>query len=703
MKPKIHPFEFIGAKRLYEEERFLLADEMGMFKTAQAIFANSKFRERNRNLRTLIICPTSVREHWFRELEKWAYPKGEANIIYTEDRKSRILAVKQSDWNIVSYSLMSIINEEEINYLKNIGFHHIILDEAHNAKNPDALRTKAVKFLVDQADYVSLLSGTPIPNTISDLYTLMSLLDPEKYPFYIGEGDVNREARQSFISLYLDRPQAVKELFQKKSLNRSISDFLGEHIPELEIHRIEIPLIGRHLETYQRVVEKDVTKEELGQKMWDLAKASVDPWLINPSLPRVGRNGKDVSLKYNFLDDIVAREMDKKNGKVLIFTDLKEGVVDYLADSYEEYGAIKITGDISPEKGIREGLRQRFQRDPGTRILIATTTMNEGVDLTAATAEVFLTIPWTPADYYQRAKRSHRPGEVKKEKVDLYIPIATILGPQDSLDKATLDMLDSKEKIVKFLTSGIQVSLEELRSYEEPGRVPKIVRAIKSPNKSILEEYIKWRGIGSEKALRRMERNPEVSRFIAELYPNFVMAKNAADIYLPIIKGLESNGILYPKVDIACGPGMLAHFSDEDVIGIDINKDMLMVGKEKDSDRKLIQGKMHELPLENKIAGLALCSLAYQMSEPEKERGQALREMSRILRPRGYAIITLPNEYLDGRNRRKFERIADEYGFNVKDYQKAVGPSKIDVYVLQKIRGAKDVDYGLTFKGDSRR
>lgn len=160
VKPRIHPFEFIGAYKLYQEERFLLADEMGMFKTAQAIFANSKFRERNRNLRTLIFCPTSVREHWARELQRWAYPRGEINLIYAEHLRNGISAIGHSDWSIISYHLASNLNEDALNYLRKTGFHHVILDEVHNAKNPGALRTQAVKSLADRADYVSLLSGT---------------------------------------------------------------------------------------------------------------------------------------------------------------------------------------------------------------------------------------------------------------------------------------------------------------------------------------------------------------------------------------------------------------------------------------------------------------------------------------------------------------------------------------------------------------
>ncbi|MBI3623550.1 methyltransferase domain-containing protein [Candidatus Pacearchaeota archaeon] len=705
--PKLHPFEYVGAHKLYTEERFLLADEMGMFKTAQAIFANSKFREKKRRLRTLIVTPTSVREHWARELQKWAHPRGDVNIIYSQNLNEGRNRIKDFNWTITSYPLMSRAENGLLVKLRNSGFHHVIADEVHNAKNPDALRTRALKSLIDQADYVSLLSGTPIPNTMSDLYVLMSMLDPQQYPFdpEKDSSDVDnfRIARQSFIQLYVERPQAVKELLHRKMLRRMAKDYLGDHIPEVENHRFEVPLTGRHLEAYQRVIEQETN---VGRKIMDLAKVSLDPYLIDDSLPRLREDGSDISDKYSALDDIVEREMSKKDGKVLVFTNLKTGIVDYLTEKYQEYGAIKVTGDISTFGGEREALRQQFQRDPKTRVLIATTTMNEGVDLTAATAVVDLTIPLTPAERGQRHKRSHRPGEIKKDKVDIYTPFTTIPGKQASLDQALLEMIDGKERIVDYLLKGMQISLEELMTYDNAEKVPRIVRAITSPSKAVFNYYLRWRGVGSESARRRMDRSPEMAKYIAELYPGFSMAKNAADIYVPIIKGIEKDlgRSLEGKLDIAGGPGMLGYFLKEPTVAFDINPDMVAEGKKLYPENKLFVGSMNSLPLKDNSSELAVCSLAFQMSEPKKERSQTLQEMSRVLKDSGYAIITIPCHYMNEGDEKKFQETVNSYGLSVKEHNKLVGPSKIDYYLLQKTSQVRSKESpNLTFQGDPRR
>jgi SAM-dependent methyltransferase len=706
-KPKLHPFEFIGAHRLYNEERFLLADEMGMFKTAQAIFANSKFREKKKNLRTLVVAPTSVREHWARELEKWAHPRGDVNLVYAHNLEQAVRDAKKSTWTVMSYPLMSRIDNGLLQKLKSTGFHHVIADEVHNAKNPDALRTRSLKTLSDQADYVSLLSGTPIPNTMSDLYVLMSMLDPDQYPFD-PEKDVSdtenfRIARQSFIQLYVERPQAVKELLHRKMLRRMAKDYLSAQIPEAEYHRVEVPLTGRHLETYQAKVEQEMN---VGKKIMDLAKASLDPCLVDEELPRVKRNGRDISDKYDALDEIVEREMDKEDGKVLIFSNLKTGVIDYLADSYKDFGAIAITGDVSTDKGVRERMREQFQTDPNTRVLLATTTMNEGVDLTAASAVVDLTIPYTPAERHQRWKRSHRPGEIEKDKVDIYTLFTTIPGAQSSLDQALLNMIDGKEEIVSYLLKGMQVSLEELKTYDRTDKVPRIVRAITSPSKAVFDYFLRWRGVGTDSARRRIERSPEMSKYVAELYPGFSMTRNAADIYVPMIRGLEERRgrTLENKVDIGCGPGMLGFFLDEPTTGIDVNPDMIEEGKKLYPSNTLYVGSMADLPVEDKTSDLTVCSLAFQMTEPKKERAKALQEMSRVLKHNGYSIITVPGKYMDSNDERKFEDVTDKYGFAIRDNQKLVGKSKMDVYLLQKTHApTTDRIYSLRWMGDPGR
>lgn len=696
METRPNPFQFEGAHKLFSEERFLLADDMGMYKTSQAIFANNKFRERKRILPTLVVCPTAVREHWAREIMKWAYPHGQSiNFLNPSILGDNISDARTSDWTIVHYPLVSKFDGGLVDKIQNVGFRHVILDEAHNAKNPEAIRTRVVKGVADQSDYLSLLSGTPIPNTIADLYTIMSLLDPDRYPFDPSRSDVSR---QRFIQLYFEQPYIVKELFHRKMLTRRAEDYIGDQLPELNIHRLSIPLEGNHLEEYSRLAEQEMN---VGKKIMELQKVSLDPSLTNEALQG---NGQNLSVKYKVLDEIIEREVRERNGKVVVFSGLKKGVINHLRERYRDYGVVTITGDVdSTLGGIRERLRQQFQNDSNIRVLLATTTMNEGVDLTAATAVVNLTIPLTPAGYYQRFKRTYRNGEIKKERVDVYVPYVTIPGPRLSLEEATLQMLEGKERVVNYLMSGIQVSREELQELEEITKVPRIQRAIKPTNKEIFDYYVKWRGIGSRGAVRRLRRTPNTSSYVAELYPQFSIARNSSDIYIPIIRELEESQELEPKVDIACGPGMLGYFLQEPTVGIDISKDMLNIGRGLYDGNKLLLGDMANVPLPSEYAGLVVCSLAFQMTEPYEERAKTLQEMARVLKQNGYGIIILPPDYLDLYDQHRFEEILSDYGFTVRQYSRNMGLSRLETYVLQKTHECQEKIHSLRFRGDPKK
>jgi len=698
MKVDLYPFQYVGAYKLFSEERFLLADEMGMFKTSQAIFANSKFRERKPNLRTLIMCPASVREHWARELQQFAYPVGDVNVVEAKTADMDIRRARNATWTILHYGLAPHLGDELSDRLRNIGFHHLILDEVHNAKNPRALRTRMAKSISDQADYVSLLSGTPIPNSVVDLYTLMSLIDPDEYELDPDDIISVNRVRSRFLNRYFNDPQMVKALFHRKMLRRRASEFIADRLPELNIEDVYIELEGPQLDQYMEVLGYE---SKPGRKIMDLEMALTDPSILDEDF-------KGVSGKYEAIDRIVRSET-RRGGKVLVFTNLKEDVTDVIAERYARLKPVVITGDITISGGKREQMRQRFQKDPKCRMMIATTVMNEGVDCTAANAVVNLMLPWTPAEYLQRYKRAHRSGEIRQERVNVYNLIGTIPMEQPSLDIARKDMLDAKQRFVNYLLSGIVLSREELRELEDGERVPRIVKAIRHPSQAILEYYVRWRGIGDEKARRQLRRDPDAAKFIADLYPNFVMAKNAANVYVPLIRDIERRvrHRLSPKVDICCGPGMLGHHLDERTVGIDIMKEHLDKGKEFHPDNLLIQGSATSLPLPDNYAGLVVCSLAFQMLDPVEGRNRALNEMSRILKKRGetYALIVMISNYMDGNNRRKFERAVKSAGLDIVENECDLGPSRLETFLLGKVASKEPIyePIDLTFIGDKKK
>lgn len=722
-KEKVYPFEIIGAKKLYDEKRFLLADEMGMFKTAQAIYATSKLREDSRNFRALTICPNSVKENWATELAKRAYPKPEAIILESGTLKEDIKKAKNSHEVILSYNLLSNFKSNGVLHaLEDLNFKVVRLDEAHNAKNPDSLCTTAVKTLTDEAEYVHMLSGTPIPNTVRDIYMLMHFLDPKKYPINLNEKDLAKQALSKFYMLFRDDPEQIKRLFHEKMLRRNANDYICAKIPKLvpanpldpkDPHNMSVYLDGDNAAVYQEILKKDFP---FWNKYWQLEKASIDPSLVNPELienPGLRHRLSNInSCKYKTLDRLIEEEINK-GGKVVVFTDLKEGVVEHLKGRYKKFEAVAIDGDISAVSGHgdeskREILRKRFQYDKDTKVLIATTTMHEGVDLTAATLGIGLSIPWTPAELYQRIKRSQRPSEMEKDYFR-WINLIAKTHEQESLDQAQFELLQDKQRVTDFLLeSPLSLNIEDLQVLNEPSKIPRIKNAVMSEGQMLLQNFVRYRSKGKEKISKFLEKYPKSAKKVAKIYPNWSLVQRTADFYKDIIRNIESKqGKLENKIDLACGPGMLGFALQEPTFAIDLDKQMLRQGQKIYSENHYTNASMDSIPIKSNCSDLVLCSLAFQMTNPTNiERENTLREANRVLKQKGYFLLTIPINYLKGKDRTNLYLVANKLGFKLQqEYPGGKKEKHPDFYLFKKINKPKKQNIEskhLTFFGDSK-
>jgi ubiquinone/menaquinone biosynthesis C-methylase UbiE len=692
---KMTPFQRLGIHFLVNEKKALLGDTPGMFKTSQAIYANNVIREKSKGKSpTLIICPNSVKSHWVREIEQFAYPQGQKVVDFSaKNFKESIKNSKNADWVIIHYALLNKLGKTKE---FNTNFKHVIIDEVHNAKNEKTLRTKIVKKIADKSEYLSLLSGTPIPNTISDLYMLMSLLDKETYP-------PTTDAKKDFMRIYLKNPQVVKELLHNKMLRRKSEDYIPD-TPTLETRRINIPLKNKQLEVYDSIRNKDLP---LGKKITEMLKASINPKKVDQKLldnPNILKNIKPTKLEK--LDEIIQKET-KLNKKIIIFTHLKTGVVDNLLQRYKKYDPLAITGDVPTENtenakpGKREKIRRAFQKYKNHKILIATSTMNEGVDLSSAGVVVNYTVPWTPAEYEQRIKRTQRLGEIKKHKVLVYNLITTT--PTGSIEDAMLNSLQSKNLLINYMLSGVHLSKEELNHYNS--KKERIVgRQIETVNQKTLRFFRSLRASPTERTDKILKAHEQEAREVAQLYPQSDMAENTAKLYLKEIKRLENQGLKFKnKLDLAGGPGTLSYFNKKPSIVIDISREMLKKGKELNPKSHFIQASTSNIPLKDNYADLINFSQALQYISPN-ERPKTLQEISRVLKKEGVAIITLPSNYTNEKEKNNLlKTLKNNYGFKILKNENKLGSSKnIRLISIQKKTEAKKTNKPITFQSDKQ-
>ena len=180
----------------------ILADEMGLGKTVQALawIELNRIHPEAANKPALIICPTSLVENWAEECEKFV-PQVKVLLLSGSERHERWEAIKQANVVVTSYALMRRDIEKYTEY----EFSTVILDEAQHIKNSSTQNSVAAKRL--RAIHRLVLTGTPIENSVSDLWSIMDFLMPgylgshqsfrENYELPIAHGGPEAEAAQS--------------------------------------------------------------------------------------------------------------------------------------------------------------------------------------------------------------------------------------------------------------------------------------------------------------------------------------------------------------------------------------------------------------------------------------------------------------------------------------------------------------------------
>jgi len=705
-----------------KHKRYLIADEMGTGKTAIGILTHLKLEDvLQRPIRTLVICPNSVKRVWYDRIQEYCEQPQKIELIDSNDKKASLERARNSDFTIINYELifrslgdtddgvekfsngLETISEEEaqrvIGKLKHIGFPHVILDEGHNAKNPEALRSKAVESIAKAAEYLTILSGTPLPNHIDDIGMMMTMLEPETY-----------KTAEHFNSAFKKNPELV-HLVLSRRMQRKRSDEVMT-LPDLIEQDLEIELPANQRAVYDSIYDNPTLNP--GDKLLQLRKA-----LINPSLVRMTALNTDVSLdveseRYRVLDSLLEEKC--KAGKVVVFTSLfKEGVTKDLEERYQHLGALRIDGDISAderrtnghiEPSDRERVRREFQYNPNKRVLIATTaTMKEGVELTAADTVIFLDKPYTPAEYDQAYKRVHRRGQEKPVTVISFVAKHTV-------DEGIEQLLDDKRRVSEMVVDGkaTRDDMEILRKNDR--KEAKTLLTEKRTPRQILSSYSRvMRGKGSKFNLHLIDANNErIAKSFAE---NYLLAWDGSysdntSRALKNVLGDVDGRIL----DIGSGPGILSRVFNQSMVNVDINRYQLenaeRICREQGLEGLFLRGLMHNLGainrgnFQDKSFDTTLCSLAFHYNDLE-ERVLTLQEINRILKVNGLIAITLPYSVVNLEGDALLREGMQNLGFQVEvsktGFVRGIKPIRSNykgyILVARKIGPEKDVNKDL--------
>jgi|TARA_R110002167_G_scaffold212669_4_gene417301 SWI/SNF-related matrix-associated actin-dependent regulator 1 of chromatin subfamily A len=422
--PMVHQKEAV--KKLLEYDRFILSDDMGLGKTTSAVLAamisNSK--------KILIICPSSLKLNWKKEIEHY-----DSGVGIVSGKKW----VDDEKWTIINYDILKnfhslptknkTISKRENSTILDTRFDLVIIDEAHGIKNTSSKRTKLVMDFVKDIKRVWLLTGTPVANRPIDFYNLLRVCRSyvsQDWIHFVKRYCEGKQFRGQGGRLVWDTKGAsnLQELHQytKDSILRRKKEDILDLPP-----KIVSPV-------YHQLQNATGYQEIMGEyKSWTLkhGHASLAEHMTKLVTLRKFLALEKTNTTIEFTKDLV--DQDKK---VIIFTNFNDEQ-QKLVDAFPGK-CVRHNGSMNLEQ--KEESVERFQNDPKIKVFIGNI-ISAGVGITLTSGEVVImnSLDWVPKSHSQAEDRAYRIGQDKK--VNVYYPIF-----DKTIEEIIYKSLKSKQK-----------------------------------------------------------------------------------------------------------------------------------------------------------------------------------------------------------------------------------------------------------------
>ncbi|MCU1406653.1 MAG: box helicase [Glaciihabitans sp.] len=430
---------------------FLLADEPGLGKTAQALLGASV----SNSYPLLVVVPNVVKTNWAREVELWT-PQRTATVVHGDGNDVDAF----SDVVIVNYEVL----DRHVGWLSRFGFKGMVLDEAHFIKNLSSQRSKHVLALSRSIRSTSpralmvALTGTPLINQIDDfraIWQFLGWIDDKKPLTELMErledtgltpADFGffSEARQAVIDMGIVRRKKVDVAADIPA--RRIADIPVELDDDLgrSIREAEAALTARLVERYRRRLalrkseaegfEGDLDRERLirlvAREEMEDTKSSKTSENVFTMVRRIGQAKAVLAADYT-------AQLARNVGKVVFFAKHVD-VMDAAEAHFAKVGlkSVSIRGEQSAR--ARQNAIDAFASDPEVSIVVASlTAAGVGLNLQAASNVVLAELSWTSAEQTQAIDRVHRIGQ------ELPVTAWRIIAAQ-TIDARIAELIDSK-------------------------------------------------------------------------------------------------------------------------------------------------------------------------------------------------------------------------------------------------------------------
>ncbi len=428
-----YPHQVEGVRTLARRKSFLLADDMGLGKSLQALTVYCIALKMGEAQTCIIVCPVTLRDNWADEIEKFTrlpYTLLGDNPDLTSRKKLTPAKrnIQLAQWMDAEGPRILIVNYEQLvsathaELFKKFQFDVAIFDEAHYIKNAQSKRTKASLALRSNRSF--MLTGTPMLNNVTELWPLLHRIDPTEFPKYwsfvnkycVFGGYENRQI------IGVKQEKDLVATLGRYQLRRRKKDVLD--LPDVQYIQVMVGLTELQQKLYDSVeqdlflpgADDEMSPEEMSNaltKFLRMKQICGTPYCIDP-------NYEDSSLKLDRAIEIL-QEKATANEKMVVFTQFR-GVIEALDRRIVKSGLDKpfqLHGGVPT--GERQDLVKAWGSTSGPSVLVCNTTVaGVGLNMTQARSGMFIDKLFVPGLNQQAVDRMHRIGASKTQPVQVF-------------------------------------------------------------------------------------------------------------------------------------------------------------------------------------------------------------------------------------------------------------------------------------------
>uniref|UniRef100_W5KJ44 Chromodomain helicase DNA binding protein 2 n=1 Tax=Astyanax mexicanus TaxID=7994 RepID=W5KJ44_ASTMX len=442
----------------------ILADEMGLGKTIQTIsFLSYLFHQHQLYGPFLLVVPLSTLTSWQREFCTWAPDMNV--VVYLGDVLSR-KTIRDYEWihqqskrikfNALLTTYEILLKDKSV--LGNINWAFLGVDEAHRLKNDDSLLYKT---LIDfRSNHRLLITGTPLQNSLKELWSLLHFLMPDKFESWEDFEDEHGKGRDNgYQSLH-----KVLEPFLLRRVKKDVEKSLPAKVEQI----LRVDMSAQQKQFYKWILTRNYKALSKGTRgsssgflniVMELKKCCNHGFLIKQPEDGDGETPLERlqilvrgSGKLVLLDKLLTRLKERGN-RVLVFSQMVR-MLDILADylTIKHYPFQRLDGSIKGE--IRKQALDHFNAEGSEDFcfLLSTRAGGLGINLASADTVVIFDSDWNPQNDLQAQARAHRIGQ--KKQVNIYRLVTKGTVEEEIIERAKKKMVLDHLVIQRMDTTG---------------------------------------------------------------------------------------------------------------------------------------------------------------------------------------------------------------------------------------------------------